>query len=347
MFEKITTQQKKDLVETLSLLIKSGTPISDAFITLKEQTESPVLKEVLQEARNRTRQGTPIYEVFEDDPNFEKSFSSFVKAGEETGTIEENLNYLGDWLSRKDTLEREISSATLYPKIILAFSLILGGSLTFFVLPRLVPIFTSLGVELPLISRILLSFSELVQNHGIKLLAGIAAFVGLIYGLTKIQKVKEIFDDLVLKIPFFGSLVADYQLATISHLISTLFGSGIMVTKTLEIAAESVTNTNYKESLEYSKKRVVKGDSLSDCLSDFPNLYPELYINIISTGEKTGSFTESFSYLSNFYSTRITEKTKKIPVVIEPIILIAIGIFVAFVAGAVILPIYQVTEGLY
>src|SRR4030042_504494 len=196
LFKKISTGEKKDFVKTLSLLIKSGTPINESFRVLSERARSPVLKDVLEKARERTEKGTPIYKVFEDNPNFEKVFAAFIRAGEESGTLENNLNNLVKWLERKQTLETEISSATLYPKIILIFAMVLGGGLTLFVLPRLVPIFAALDVELPLPSRILLFVSALFQNYGLYIILGIIVFLVFLYLISRIEKVKERIDNL-------------------------------------------------------------------------------------------------------------------------------------------------------
>lgn len=347
LFNKVSTQEKRDFVKTLALLIKSGSPINESFEILAKQARSSALKNILKKAQERTEKGTPIYQVFEEDPNFEKAFSSFIRAGEESGTLDKNLKHLAGWLDRKQNLEREMSSATFYPKIILIFSVFLGGGLTFFVLPRLTPIFAALDVELPLPSRMLLYMSNFIQHRGLDLILGIIAFLLIIYLISKIERVREIFDDLILKVPIVGSFVKDYQLAVISQLISTLFGSGLMVTKILDITSESVPNRTFKKSLEHVKRRIVKGDPFSMALNDFPNLYPSVYISIITTGEETGSFVDSFAYLADFFSSVITDKTKKLPVILEPVILILIGLFVAFIASAILLPIYQITQGFY
>ena len=345
LFKKISTQEKKDFVKTLSLLIKSGTPIDEAFRLLSEQTRSSVLKEVFQKARERTEKGTQIYQIFEDNPNFEKVFSSFIRAGEESGTLENNLKNLVKWLERKQMLEMEVSSATLYPKIILIFSIFLGGGLTFFVLPKLVPIFASLDIKLPLPSRMLLAASNFIQNYGLYLIIGIIIFLIFAYLIGRIEKVKVKIDNLVLKIPVLGDFIRDYQLTIISQLFYTLFESGLMITKIIDIIAESTTNRTFKKSLEYAKMRVIKGDPLSMVLNEFPTLYPSIYVGMITTGEETGALVESFGYLADFFSTSISDKTKKLPVILEPAILILIGLFVAFISSAVILPIYQVTQG--
>lgn len=347
LFKKISTREKKDFVKTLSILIKSGTPINESFRVLSERARSSALKEVLEKARERTEKGTPIYEVFEDNPNFEKVFSSFIRAGEESGTLENNFKNLVKWLERKQMLETELSSATLYPKIILTFSIFLGGGLTLFVLPRLVPIFTALDVELPLPSKILLNISTFIQNYGLHLILGIIIFLIFTYLISRIEKVKEKIDDLILKVPVLGDFTRDYQLTIISQLFYTLLQSGLMITKIIDIVADSTTNRTYKKSLQYIKGRVIRGDSLSLAINNFPELFPSIYVSMITTGEESGAFVESFGYLADFFSTSISEKTKTLPVVLEPAILIFIGLLVAFIASAVILPIYQITQGFY
>jgi len=345
LFKKISTQEKKDFVKTLGILVKSGTPINEAFRILADQARSPVLKEVFLKAQERTEKGTPVYKIFEDNPNFEKVFSSFIRAGEESGTLKKNLKNLVKWLEKKQMLETEISSATLYPKIILIFSVILGGGLTFFVLPRLVPIFSSFDVELPLPSRILLALSTFIQSHGWQLILGIIIFSIIVYLISRIEKVKFKIDEWVLKVPVLGEFIRDYQLTIISQMFYTLLESGLMITKIIDIVSESVTNRIFKNSLKYTKTRIIKGDSLSMVLNEFPDLYPSIYVGMITTGEETGALVESFNYLAEFFSSSITDKTKKLPVVLEPAILILIGLFVAFIASAVILPIYQLTQG--
>jgi len=347
LFKKISTSEKKDFVGALMLLIKSGIPINECFDLLAKQTRSPVLKKVFEKAKARTEKGTPIYQVFEEDPNFEIAFSSFIRAGEESGTLDQSLKFLINWLDRKQNLEREISSATLYPKIVLVFAVLLGGGLAFFVLPKLTLIFESLNTNLPLTSRILLNTSIFMQKNGLMVLLGIVIFALLVYAISRIKAVKIFFDKVILRIPILGEFERLHQLTIISQLISVLFSSGLMITKILDIASESASNYSYKKSLEHIKKRIIRGDPFSLAINDFPNLYPGIYVNILTTGEATGSFTESFAYLADFFSSKLTEKTKQLPVILEPIILILIGVFVAFIASAIILPIYQVTQGIY
>jgi type IV pilus assembly protein PilC len=347
LFKSITTQEKINLVETFRLLLRSGIPLDLTFKSLAKQTRNPVLKKTLIEIFERVKKGTPIYQIFEESPHFEKAFSGFIRVGEESGTLEEALKYLGEWLKRKNTLEREISAATLYPKIVILFAFLIGGGIFYFVFPKLLPIFETLNVKLPLQTRILLFLANFFKNHGLVFLLGIVFFFFLLKYLLRIKKVKRFFDKLFLKTPFLGGFIQSYQLTTLSQLIYLLFKSGVTITKTLEIAGESVSFYPYKESMRVLREKVIAGEPLSDGIRRFPDLYPEIYVRVLITAEQTGSFEEAFSYLGGFFASDILRKTKKIPVILEPLILLAIGLFVGLVVSGTVMPIYQITKGLH
>lgn len=346
-FKGITTEEKLNFVETFLLLLKSGMPMDLAFKTLMNQTRNPVLKRTFKEAFERVKKGTPIYQIFEDNPYFSKTFSSFIRVGEESGNLEESLKYLVEWLERKSNLEREISAATLYPKIVTSFAFFIGGGVFYFVFPKLLPIFETLDVKLPLQTRILLALANFFKEHGLIFLIGLILFLISIRLLAKLQKVKIFFDKLILRLPFLGNFVKSYQLALISQLIYLLFKSGVTITKTLEIASESVSLYPYKESIATIRNKVLTGEPLSEGVKRYPNLYPEVYVRVLITAEQTGSFEEAFSYLGDFFSADILGKTKRIPVILEPLILLIIGLFVGLVVSGIIMPIYQITKGLH
>ncbi len=346
VFEKIKTQEKVDFVRNLSLLIKSGSPINLSFNLLAKQARNPSLKKVLLKGKEKTEQGTPIYQIFDEDKNFDNIFVSFIRAGEESGTLVENLLFLGDWLDRENNLKKEMSSATLYPKIIIIFATVLGAGLSIFVLPNLIKIFEGMDVELPITTIILLEFTRLMENYGIYMVMGMILFFIFFYLLSKIKTAKKIIDKMMLNIPIFGDLNKEYQLTIISQLAAILFKSGLPVKQILIIVRESVTNGYYSNSLDEIRKRVEKGTKLSEALEHYPKLYPEVFLSVIVTGESAGSLGESLNYLASFFKDKVTDRTKKLPVVIEPLLLIFIGIFVAFIASAIVLPVYQITTGI-
>ncbi len=347
IIEAITAQEKVDFVKNLSLLVRSGKPINESFELLSGQARSSAMIKTLKIAKEKIERGTSISQVFEDSPYFGKVFTSFIRAGEESGTLDENLRHLADWLERDATLKKEINSATLYPKIIVVFAVVLGGALSFFVLPQLVPIFGTLGVNLPLSTRILLYVSNLMRDSGLYLMIGFIGFIIGIFFLFKIRVVKRAWHIFTLKIPVLGIITKEYQLTIIAQLITTLFRSGLTINNSLEIIENSVTNIKYQEALGKVKERILRGTGFSETMNEFPDLFPSVFVSVVATGEQTGSYSESFQYLADFFASRVTERTKKLPTVLEPMLLIVIGVFVAFIASAIIMPIYEVTKGLY
>ncbi len=347
LLDPISPQEKVDFVKNLSLLVRSGKPINESFELLGRQARSPALKKTLDNAKDKTEKGTSLYQIFEESPHFGKVFVSFLRAGEESGTLDQNLEYLADWLERNNQLKKEIGSATLYPKIIVTFAVILGGALSVFVLPQLVPIFGTLDVALPLTTRVLLYVSELMQESGVFVLAGLFGFLLFFWLLLKLRPIKRIWHILQLKIPVAGSIAKEYQLTIIAQLITTLFRSGLTINNSLDIISDSVTNIRYQEALNEVNERVARGTSFAEAMEAHPSLFPSVFISVVATGEETGSYGDSFKYLADFFAQRVTERTQKLPTVIEPVLLIAIGLFVAFIASAIIMPIYDVTRGLY
>jgi type IV pilus assembly protein PilC len=344
--KRISTEEKLNFVETFNLLLKSGTPMDLVFDSLRNQTRNPALKQIFKEASERIRKGTPIHQIFGESPHFGKIFSGFFKAGEESGNLEESLNYLKEWLKIKNILEREISAATLYPKIVLFFALFVSGGIFYFIFPKLLPIFEALDVELPLQTKILLFLANFFKVHGLTFLFGIISLLIFLRFIIRFKKVKIFLDKLVLKIPFLGGFIKSYNLALISQLIYLFFKSGITVTKTLDIVSEAAPSYPYRESIKVLKEKVIMGEPLSEGIKRYPSLYPDIYVRVLITAEQTGAFEEAFSYLGDFFSSDILGKTKKIPLILEPLILVAIGLFVGLVVSGVVMPIYQITQGL-
>ncbi len=342
----ISPEEKVNFTRGLSLMLKSGVSIDKSLDLLENQTKSKDLKKLIQKARNSVLKGSPFYKVFEESKDFRGVFSSFIKSGEGSGTLEENLEFLADWLENNSDLQRDIGSAVLYPKIILTVALVMGGGVTVFVLPNLIPMFQDLDIDLPLTTRILLAISDVTENYGLLVFLGL---IGLYVGfklLMNIRVIKKIFDNIFLKIPLFGRLMSDYQLAFFSQVLYVLIRSGMPIRSSIEIASESLSNLVYQESMIKVGEGIRKGNPISEELEKFPKLYPGILCGIVATGESTGNLEGSMKYLSSFYTKRIKKKTADLPTLIEPFLLVIIGLFVALLGSAIIMPIYEITKGL-
>lgn len=343
-FNAVSSQDRVNFTKSLAIMLKSGISINNSLAELAEQSESAYFARVINRVRNDVENGTSLSRAFgKEVKTFGTIFVSLIKAGEESGTLQGNLQFLAEWLNRSNDLKREIAAATMYPKLVFGAALLLGGSLAVFILPKLVPLFTSLNVELPWTTKTLLNISLWTKDYWLLGLMGMIAVVAGIFYSNTFFRVRKLFHTLYINIPFMGTLLKNYQRALITQLFSTLLKSGLSLNQSVDIVAEAATNIPYQESLELIHDKVLKGTTLSTSMRQFDRLFPNMMISIVEVGESSGSLVQSFEYLSEFYTKEVNALAKKIPTIIEPLLLILIAVVVGFVALAIIMPIYEIT----
>ena len=345
-----TTLQLEDQVEfakNLSVLLRGGVSIDEAILSLANQARSSGLRKTLTEISGHLAKGVSLYTAMSNSSSrFGTVVTSLVRAGELSGSLPENLDFLADWLSRDSNLRKEISSVSLYPKLVIGATVILGGGLAVFILPKLVPMFTSLHVKLPWITQFILDSSVYLQQNWPIVLAGLIFLTVLFQVAKRLHSVKYALDRTSIHIFFAGDMIRDYQLALFSQLLATLLKSGLTVDESLEIAFVGTGNLYYRKALTDIRSRLLNGVSITETVKLYPALYPPNFVNLLSVGENSGSLQESFANLADYYTKEINIKTKRLPVVIEPILLVVIGVAVATLALAIIMPIYKLTGSL-
>lgn len=343
-FSGISIQGRVDFAKSLAIMLKSGIAIDEALFSLAEQSESPQFKKIITRVKTDIENGLPLSVAFgREMQTFGTIFVSLVKAGEESGTLQANFVFLADWLSRNADLKREVAAATLYPKLVFGAATLLGGSLAIFILPKLVPLFGQLHVELPLITKILLAFSLFLQTYwSISIICVVGLFT-LLYLSNRVYRIRKMYHYTYIHLPVMGTLLRNYQLALITQLFGMLLKSGISINESVEILSEAVTNIQYQLSIKDIQDSIIKGNSLSNSMESHLKLFPRLFISIVSVGEKSGTLVNSFEYLSEYYTKEVNAAAKKLPTIIEPVLLIFIAVIVGFVALAIIMPIYKLT----
>jgi type IV pilus assembly protein PilC len=347
-FRKISQEDQINFAKNLAVLLKGGVTINEAVDSLAGQAKrGSVIRDVLYRLKARLENGVSLASAIEEEGDmFGKVFISLVKAGELSGALSDNLEFLAVWLERDSHLKKDISGVMLYPKIVLGAVVLLGGGLVTFILPKLTPMFTSLHVELPLVTVILLKISVFSQQYWPMVLAGAFLLWLGIYFLFKIEKMKFYYHKTLIHFPYVKEFVIGYQLALFSQLMGTLLRSGISIDEALSISHLGTSNLYYKKALKEIMDRVNKGISLVAAMKEYPEIYPSNSISVLSVGENSGSLEESFFKISDFWTREIMEKTKMLPTIIEPVLLIFIALSVAFIALSIILPIYKLTGNL-
>lgn len=324
----------------MALMVKAGLPIDEAVRVLADQSTGRFRK-TLTGVLSFVESGRQLSEGLARFPRiFSEFFVATVRAGESSGTLERSLEDLAVQMTKSYELQRKIRGAMTYPVMVLVAAAGIGMGLAVFVLPKMVGLFDSATVKLPLSTRILLEFSKFMASYGA--LAGVA-FMAAVLVLSKLLRSKVVLpfsDALLLKTPVFGKLARNYNLATFSRTMGTMLKSGIPIGEALGITSDTIRNVSYKRALERVRQGTETGRSVSVILEEFPDLFPTTATRMLAVGERSGKFEETFAYLAEFYEDEVEHAAANLSVILEPVLLIFIGLVVAYVAIAVIAPIY-------
>ncbi len=346
MLKKISTIDKVFLANNISVMIKAGLPLREAVATLQEQTKSKVFKKILEDIIKHLDNGESLADSLARHPrDFNQLFINIIRVGEASGTLEENLKYLAIQLEKSYDLHRKVKGAMIYPLLVLTSTFVLGSALAVFILPKLLPLFKSFDVQLPLPTKVLIWVTEAIQNHGLLIFGGLIGLIILFTFLSRLKPVKKINHKILLRTPLFGRISRSNNLAQFCRTLGILLKSGIPVVQGLEITSQTLKNMSYKKALVETSDKVQRGKPISDHLKNEGFLFPVTVSKMIQVGEKTGSLEETLLHLAGFYEKEIDNVTKNLSNILEPILLIVIGLVVGFIAIAIILPIYKLTGG--
>lgn len=341
--------EKIAITKHLAVMIKAGITLSEALDNLSSQTGSVEVKKVLSEIRRKIDNGSSFNESLALFPkHFDEMYVGIVKVGETTGNLDDSLVYLADQLGKDYALKKKVSGALMYPGLVLAATIMLATFISLFILPKLVDFFSAFDEKLPLMTVLLLNLARFMKDYGVVFFGSIAVIIFLGYLLQKIPVVHLWRDRQILKLPFIGRLLIEREVATFARNLSTLIKSGLPIFEGLKICGSSQVNLEYKRTINNLAHNLEKGSKIADFLNlpECKLLFPRLVTDMVVVGEKTGGVDKSLEYVSQFYEDDIEETARNLTTILEPAILIVIGGMVAFIALAIIGPIYQLTGSL-
>ncbi len=343
----VSKKEKMFFVEHLSLMIKGGMLINEALESLKKETKSWVFKKALDDVLKKILEGESLNKSMERHPRiFNKFFRSVVKIGEESGTLDENLKYLSSSLHSEYSLRKKILGALIYPMLIMVVALTVVLIITLFVLPKLLNLFQVLEIQLPLATRILLGSGTFLEKYWFLILGGIFLLFVIWKVLQIIKLVRFYFHKIILSFPFFGKVNKNHNLARFSRTFYTLLKSGMPILESLDVCIDVVPNEVYKKNLGLVRSEVERGEKISQGLGKFPETFPSVFTQMVLIGERSGNLEEIFLYLAKFHEREANSTIKNLSGLLEPVLLILVGLFVAFVVLSIITPIYQFTSGI-
>lgn len=342
IFSGISETEKILIARNLWIMTASGLSLVRIFNILSSQTKNKKLKNIMLDINKRINKGEVFSDAIAKHPDaFSVLFCSMVKIGEESGTLEEVFEILSLHMEKDHDLRSKIRGAMIYPLIIMFTMVVVGSFVITFVMPRFKKFLISLNIDLPIYTRILIGLGDFAQKRWYLMI--LLPFV-LAYGLflaikTKIGKL--ILDTCLIKSPFISQFVKKSNATILIRSLSSLNSSGIPLLRSLEITSGTVGNIYFKRALNGAAEKVKKGEKLSSSLKPYQNIFPLGVIEMMEVGEETGKTTVILKQLSEFYEKEVIKIANNFSAIIEPILIIILGLAVALFAISVIAPMYS------
>lgn len=347
LLSRIKEQEKIVIARNLSSMLEAGLSLTRALTIIEKQTKNLKLKHVVNSLMKDIKAGSPFFTALEKFPKvFSPLFISMVKAGEEGGTLPNALKIVGEQMEKSHTLKKKVKGALLYPSIIVAALLIIGVFMMIYIVPTLQSTFEELDIELPASTRVIIAISSFLVNNTIIALSSFVVFItAFIYGI-RTRRGKRIFEFVLLHMPIIGNLTREINSARTARTLAALLSSGVEVVQTFDITTDVLQNSYYKEVLRDAKEKIQKGSTFAEVFEGKENLYPVLVSEFISVGEETGKLPDMLMEVAKFYEEEVEQKTKDMSTIIEPFLMIIVGVAVGFFAISMISPIYSINSGI-
>ncbi len=337
----------KDVVvfsRQFSVLISANVALVHSLKLLVDQIKNPKLQQIISEIAQDVDGGARLSDAF---GKFPKVFSSFyvnvVKSGETSGKLEDVLIYLADELEKDFDMNSKIKGAMIYPAVVISVLFIIGGIMMIFVVPKLTEIINTSGDELPLPTKVLIAISDFLQAYWWLVLGGIMGGYSALKVFISKPSGKMIFDNLLLKLPIFGHLFKLIYMVRFTRSMNTLIIGGVSISRSLDITADVVSNDVYRKLIKDTKQAVEDGNSISSIFQESKEV-PIMVSQMMAIGEKTGRLDKILSKITDFYTREINNIIANLMTLMEPIIIIVIGVGVGMMVAAIILPMYQMAD---
>jgi type IV pilus assembly protein PilC len=343
----VKLSEKILFTKNLSGMLKAGLALSRALQVLSRQTKNKFLKKIIQTLSETIDKGGTFSDGLAKYPKvFSALFVSMVRAGEESGGMPNALTEIGINLEKSYALNKKVKSAMMYPSIILCAIFLIGILMFIYVVPTLTKTFKELGAELPASTRLVIGLSDLISNHLLLLVAGIMVLVFLVVLAFRLPRTKRGIDWLVVRLPVIGTIVKEMNAARTARTMSSLLSSGVNISRCISITKEVLQNVYYKKVMEEVEIVVEKGGAMSSVFKSETKLYPVMVGEMIEVGEETGNLGSMLLDVAVFYEGEVDTKTKDLSTIIEPVLMIFIGVAVGFFAVSMLSPMYSIMDSI-
>lgn len=344
-FNRISSKDIVILSRQLATLFDAQVSAMRIFRLLGPQAENILLRKILEEVANDIQGGSSISQALSKHPEaFSDFYVNMVLAGEESGRLDETFNYLADYLDRNYEVSSKTKNALIYPVFVIAVFIGVMVLMLTVIIPKIALMLKDSGQEPPIYTKIVLGLSDLLLNYGIWVLVTIAFSGVVLYKYLKTNEGKRHFAELKLKLPYLGSLYKKLYLSRIADNLNTMIISGIPMLRALEITGSVVDNVIYKNIIGGSLVDVKEGVSLSSSFSKYNEYIPGIMVQMIKVGEESGELGSILKTLSKFYQREVINAVDSMIGLIEPVLIVSLGLGVGSLLAAVLMPIYNIAS---
>jgi len=344
---KVSLVDKTMFARNLRVMIMAGVPIPRSLNILTEQIKSKKFKKALLKIKEEIIKGESFSTALSQHPSiFAEVFVNMIKVGEESGTLEEVLDVLTIQMEKEHEIKSKIKGAMIYPAVIISAMIVIGIIMLIVVVPKLSALFEQLNIELPLTTRLVIVVGNFLSKFWYTVPIVFILLIILFRAALKTKLGKSTFDRIVLKIPIISPIVKKTYAAHTVRTLSSLISAGVPIVRSLEIVSGALGNVHYKKAIAEAAEKVRKGSKLAEVLEKYDNIYPTLVIQMIAVGEETGETSNILEKLAYFFEEEVSNATKNLSSVIEPILMLIIGVMVGFFAISMIQPMYSVMQGM-
>jgi type IV pilus assembly protein PilC len=342
----VKAHDKIIFAKNLSKMISAGLPVTRALSIMERQSRGK-LKKILNNLNESISKGNTLSDSMKEYPAvFSTLFISMVKAGEESGNLSQALENVGVQMEKTYLLNKKIRGALMYPAVIFCLMIVIGVLMMVYMVPTLTATFVGLGVELPLSTRIIIAISNFLKEYFLLVVLGLIVFIIVIVLAFRTKQGKRFADFMLLHMPILGEIVKQINSARTARTLSSLLSSGVDIVVAISITKDVLQNSYYKEVLDKVQNTIQKGDLISTIFSQNNKLYPIFVGEMVSVGEETGKIGEMLMSVAVFYEDEVDQKTKDMSSIIEPLLMIFIGVAVGIFAISMLGPTYSLADAI-
>jgi type IV pilus assembly protein PilC len=342
--QAINTREFLVFNQELATLLKAGMPLVQSLDLLKRRVTSPTFRTVLDDVHEKVRSGTALSDAFAAQGDlFPRVYTASLLAGERSGNLDAVLRRYVEYTKIIATVKRKTVSALVYPSILVTLALVIVAIIVLFAVPAFSDFYAGFGAELPLITRIIVRVSALIRSQWVLILVTLA--VAIVAFLVWIRRPGQHarFDHLILGVPLLGQIAKKFATSQMARTLATLLGGGLPLVNALDIAAKSVGNQFMARQLEVVSARVREGESFAAAL-EARHVFPEVAVKMAEVGESTGALQDMLNTVADFYDEEISTSMERFVTLIEPVLLVVMGLVIAGLLLALYMPLFQLSS---